>query len=146
LLAEGGDGLLLEVALGELLGRCSGRRSSRSSAGGAGAFRISSRLSPRRCSRGRVSSIAQRYGMHPSQLFAWRKAARDGRLVEDSRVEFAPVVIAPELPEPVALPPPAAASSSGRMEIALVNGRRVIVDASVNAAALARVIKVLERR
>jgi len=51
-----------------------------------------------------VSTIAQRYGMHPSQLFAWRKAARDGRLVEDSRVEFAPVVIASELPEPVALP------------------------------------------
>jgi len=93
-----------------------------------------------------VSTIAQRYGMHPSQLFAGRKAARDGRLVEDSRVEFAPVVIASELPEPVALPPPAPASSSGRMEIALVNGRRVIVDASVNATALARVIKVLERR
>ena len=98
-----------------------------------------------------VSTIAQRYGMHPSQFFAWRKAARDGRLVEDSRVEdsrveFAPVVIASELPEPVALPPPAPTSSSGRMEIALVNGRRVIVDASVNATALARVIKVLERR
>jgi transposase len=93
-----------------------------------------------------VSTIAQRYGMHPSQLFAWRKAARDGRLVEDSRVEFAPVIVAPELPEPVPQPAPAAASSSGRMEIAHVNGRRVTVDASVNAAALARVIKVLERR
>jgi transposase-like protein len=32
-----------------------------------------------------VSTIAQRYGMHPSQLFAGRKVARDGRLVEDSR-------------------------------------------------------------
>ena len=30
-----------------------------------------------------VSAVAQRHGMHPSQLFAWRKAARDGRLVED---------------------------------------------------------------
>jgi transposase len=82
----------------------------------------------------------------PSRLFGWRKAARDGRLVEDRRVEFAPVVIVPELPEFVALPPPAAASSSGRIEIALGNGRRVIVDGSVNAAALAPVIKVLERR
>src|ERR1700682_2945042 len=35
-----------------------------------------------------VSTITQRYGMHPSQLFAWRKAARDGRLVEDSTIEF----------------------------------------------------------
>ena len=72
----------------------------------------------------RVNAIAQRYGMHPRQLCAWRKAARDGRLVEDGMVEFAPVVIAPELPEPAALPAPAAASSSGRMEIALGNGRR----------------------
>jgi transposase len=39
-----------------------------------------------------VSAVAQRHGMHPSQLFAWRKAARDGRLVDESRIEFAPVV------------------------------------------------------
>ena len=92
-----------------------------------------------------VSAVAQRHGMHPSQLFAWRKAARDGRLVEDGSVEFAPVVIASSLPERVALAP-ADAPSSGRMEIVLDNGRRVIVDASVRAAALARVIKVLDRR
>ena len=92
-----------------------------------------------------VSVVAQRHGMHPSQLFAWRKAARDGRLVEDGSVEFAPVVIASNLPERAALLP-ADAPSSGRMEIVLDNGRRVIVDASVRAAALARVIKVLDRR
>jgi transposase len=92
-----------------------------------------------------VSAVAQRHGMHPSQLFAWRKAARDGRLVEDDGVKFAPVVIASNLPERVALPP-AGGPSSGRMEIVLDNGRRVIVDASVRAAALARVIKVLDRR
>jgi transposase len=91
-----------------------------------------------------VSAVAQRHGMHPSQLFAWRKAARDGRLVEDGSVEFAPVVVA-NLPERRALAP-ADAPSSGRMEIVLDNGRRVIVDASVRAAALARVIKVLDRR
>jgi transposase len=89
-----------------------------------------------------VSAVAQRYGMHPSQLFAWRKAARDGRLIEERAVEFAPVVIAPE---PAALPPPATVSAPGRMEIVLGNGRRVIVDESVRAAALARVIKVLDR-
>ena len=92
-----------------------------------------------------VSTIAQRYGMHPSQLFAWRKAARDGRLVADSSIEFAPIVVASEPLEPAALSAPAA-SAPGRMEIVLGNGRQVIVDASVNAAALARVIKVLDRR
>ena len=85
-----------------------------------------------------VSAVAKRHGMHPSQLFAWRKAARDGRLIEDSGVEFTPVVIAPE---PAVLPSP----TPGRMEIVLGNGRRVIVDNSVRAAALARVIKVLDR-
>ena len=89
-----------------------------------------------------VSAVAQRYGMHPSQLFAWRKAARDGRLIEGRDVEFAPVVIASE---PAALPPPATGPAPGRMEIVLGNGRRVIVDGSVRAAALARVIKVLDR-
>ena len=88
-----------------------------------------------------VSAVAQRHGMHPSQLFAWRKAARDGRLVEESRVEFTPVIVA----EPAALPAPTAASAAGRMEIVLGNGRRIIVDNSVRAAALARVIKVLDR-
>lgn len=91
-----------------------------------------------------VSAVAQRHGMHPSQLFAWRKAARDGRLIADGSVEFAPVIIASNLPERIALPP-ADVPSSGRMEIVLDNGRRVIVDASVRAAALARVIKVLDR-
>jgi competence ComEA-like helix-hairpin-helix protein len=44
--------------------------------------------------------------------------------------------------------PPAAAPtgpSSGRVEIVLANGRRVIVDAGVDPAALARLIAVLER-
>jgi hypothetical protein len=38
------------------------------------------------------------------------------------------------------------ASTKGRMVIVVGNGRRVIVDADVDPAALARVIEVLERR
>jgi transposase len=95
--------------------------------------------------RASVSSVAQRYGMHASQLFAWRKAARDGRLIEESGVEFAPVIIAPGHPE-LEAPPPLATAAPGRMEIVLGNGRRIIVDTSVRAAALACVIKVLDRR
>jgi len=37
-------------------------------------------------------------------------------------------------------------SLTGRMEIIVAKGRRIIVDADVDAAALARVIEVLERR
>ena len=83
--------------------------------------------------------------MHASQLFAWRKAARDGRLIESGGVDFAPVIIASDPSVSVALPAQDV-RSAGHMEIVLGNGRRVIVDASVKAAALARVIRVLDRR
>jgi hypothetical protein len=55
------------------------------------------------------------------------------------------VIIAPGHPE-LEAPPPLATAAPGRMEIVLGNGRRIIVDTSVRAAALACVIKVLDRR
>ena len=50
-----------------------------------------------------ISAVARRYGLHPSQVFAWRKAARAGDIAGP------------------------------------------LVDASVDAAVLDRVIAVLER-
>jgi transposase len=29
-----------------------------------------------------ISAVARRYGLHPSQVFAWRKAAREGDITE----------------------------------------------------------------
>jgi transposase len=102
--------------------------------------------SPRRSSRERVSArLRSATACIQTSSLRGGKAARDGRLVEDGSVEFAPAVIASNLPERVALPP-ADPPLSGRMEIVLDNGRRVIVDTSVRASALARVIKVLDRR
>jgi transposase len=43
-------------------------------------------------------------------------------------------------------PTESAAPASGRMVIIIGRDRRIIVDASVDAAALARVLQVLERR
>ncbi len=51
---------------------------------------------------------------------------------------FVPAVIVPE--------PPTAKPSDDRIEIALTRGRRIIVGAGFSAAALARVLDVLERR
>lgn len=42
--------------------------------------------------------------------------------------------------------PGTAAAPTGRMEIVIAKGRRIIVDADVDAAALARVVAVLDRR
>ena len=86
-----------------------------------------------------VSVTARRYGMLPSQLFTWRRQAREGRLTggEDT-VTFAQAMIAHS--------PPSVASSSSRMEIFLADGVRVIVGKDVDADALARVIGAILRR
>ena len=54
---------------------------------------------------------------------------------------FVPAMV---VADPVALTP--AAPANGRMVIEIGKERRVIVDAGVNAAALARVLVILERR
>lgn len=110
--------------------------------------------------RRQVSATARRNGLSASQLFTWRRLAREGRLVEaDNGATFAQVMIScepstsslPSFPEHVEAAAPLPSSSScpvaapGRMEIMLTHGRRVIVDHGVDAAALARVVAVLER-
>ena len=95
---------------------------------------------------GSVSATARRHGLSPAQLFAWRKAYREGRLVDPAAARFAPAVIVPEAPPP----DPIAATPDGRMEIVLDDGRRqpvtIVVGADVEAAALARVVSALEAR
>ena len=102
-----------------------------------------------------VSSTARRHGLSTSQLFNWRRQAREGKLVdEDEAPGFVPAIVAPdnsrETPVAEAQSPPSdnspARASSGRMVLVLAGGRRVIVDRDVNGAALRRVLDVLERR
>src|ERR1700733_15056892 len=105
-----------------------------------------------------VSATARRNGLSASQLFTWRRLARDGRLEEaDGETTFAPVLVGddssrcslplpPEQPDPSLSPQAHASAVSGRIEIVLMRGHRVIVDSGVDAAVLARVLAVLERR
>jgi transposase len=109
-----------------------------------------------------VSATARRNGLSASQLFTWRRLARDGRLEEaDGETTFASVLVGddsrrrslalpPEQPDPSLSPQahlPQAHPSvvSGRIEIVLMRGHRVIVDSGVDAAMLARVLAILER-
>ena len=86
-----------------------------------------------------VSVVARRNDVNANLVFTWRRQFREqaggaGGLV--------PVVV--ELP-----PLDAAvgdAPAAGRMEIALADGSRVIVDREVDGSALARVLAVLARR
>jgi transposase len=101
----------------------------------------------------KISEVARRNGISASLLFTWR---RQSRAVEAPAVpRFAAVQIAGPVAvaEPARppsdgppLPRPATSSRGGLIEISLGGGKRVRVDASFDAAALARVLDVLERR
>jgi transposase len=87
-----------------------------------------------------TSATARRHGLSPSQLFTWRRLAREGKLAaDDAGPGFAPVIVGSESMRP-------ADSRSGLMEIELRGGRRVRVDGSVDVNALKRVIDALEER
>jgi transposase len=85
----------------------------------------------------RVLATTRRHGISRSLLSSWRKACRAGRLTEPEPGGFVPAVM---VDEPARLAP-----STGRLEIITRNGHRVVADAAVDAAALARVLAVLAR-
>ncbi len=86
-----------------------------------------------------ISSTARRHGISRSLLMTWRRAFRPEPAGSDiDRTGFVRAVVATAESEP--------ARASGRMVIEIGKDRRVIVDADVDAAALARVLAILERR
>jgi transposase len=107
-----------------------------------------------------VSATARRHGLSTSQLFTWRRLAREGKLISEAdEAAFVPAVVLPELaargmadapaalrPETSPRPSDENARATGRMEIVLSGTRRVIVGSDVDAEALLRIIGVLDRR
>jgi transposase len=88
-----------------------------------------------------VSAVARRHGLNANLLFTWRRAMGSGiSALADDPMTFVPAMIG-------AAPTTASAPSvGGQMEIVLVDGDRVIVDRTVDGAALARVIEAMSRR
>jgi transposase len=90
-----------------------------------------------------ISSTARRHGISRSLLMTWRRAFRAEPLGLDVQpTGFVRAMIA-RTGTVVAEPD---APAIGRMVIEIGKDRRVIVDAGVDAAALERVLAVLERR
>ena len=86
-----------------------------------------------------VSVVARRYDVNANLIFTWRRdpryqPAEDG----EGTPSFLPVEVVPDPPssEP-------AATSDGRIEIALSNGHRVSATGSFDADALCRVVRAL---
>lgn len=91
-----------------------------------------------------ISSTARRYGISRSLLMQWHKLfCPTPNGAEAERTGFVPATV---LPDQSAAPTVPALPPRGRMVIVVAKDRRVIVDAGVDATALARVLEVLERR
>ena len=100
--------------------------------------------------RGLASATARQYGISRSLLNRWRKSVRQGLLGHQQTDGFVPAFVTPETFMPVKQATAPAAmehlveSASGRMEIVAANGRRVVVDGSVDVEALLRIVRGLE--
>ena len=101
-----------------------------------------------------VPMVAQRYNLNANQIFRWRRLFREPERAGVAG-RFVPVVVeaAPSHEADAATMRPPSESvvaegvpATGRMEIVLACDRRLIVDRTVDRAALSRVIAALERR
>lgn len=91
----------------------------------------------------RASATARRYDISNSLMFKWRKAYREGRLVDVAGPPgFVPAVLVSQAGAggSAALPE---RSAAGRMEVVTTTGHRIVVGADVDALALARVVAAL---
>src|ERR1035437_11149279 len=100
----------------------------------------------------KVSEVARKHGIAPSLIFAWRREARAKELGEPAAPCLVPVHVAAPTPNAAMRSAPAeepsrsarsVAKKAGLIEIDLGGGKRVRVDANVDAAALGRVLDVL---
>ena len=91
-----------------------------------------------------VTATARRHGISRSMLTVWRRQYRRGELGSEPPPAFIPVTLPDEAPAPTTrtpLPP----NPEARVEIALRNGRRLVVPANVEPEALSRLLPVLEQ-
>ena len=96
-----------------------------------------------------VTATAQRHGITRWQLNAWRRAAREGRLLSRATNGFVPALVVAEpsvaVAQPVASAPVSPPTTDhGRMEVVSANGRRVIVGQDVDVDVLLRIMRGLE--
>lgn len=100
-----------------------------------------------------AASVARRHDIRPQQLHRWRRELRQGRLDgnEPEPPTFLPVSLGGyERPDAEPTPAPMrragrrCAASEARVEIVLVNGRVLRVDAGIDAEVLQRLVGVLE--
>ncbi|PHR80308.1 transposase [Henriciella sp.] len=92
-----------------------------------------------------AAATARRHGICRSLLTTWRRQYRNGEFGSSRPVSFAPVTVttapAPQINSVDPCPPQAC-----QVEIALPNGRRIIVSVGVEPEVLARILGVVDRQ
>ena len=92
-----------------------------------------------------VSATARRHGISRSLLTVWRRQYRTGELGGDRLPSFMPLTVSAELPGTMS-PRPVPPNPEARVEIALRNGRQMVVPANLDPEALARLLSVVDER
>ena len=92
------------------------------------------------------AATARRHGVCRSLLTIWRRQNRNGELGVSHSAAFSPVSVTQD--RPVSRPGPVDPSElvrDAQVEIALPNGRRLVVPAALDPEALVRLIQLVER-
>ena len=98
---------------------------------------------------GSVAETARRHDLGRTLLVRWRRQYRSGVLLDRpfAPMGFTPVTIARPKAQHMPAPTPeleAIASAGDRVEITLMNGRRLSVGTSIDPTALTRLVQVLD--
>jgi transposase len=91
-----------------------------------------------------VTATARRHGISRSLLTVWRRQYRTGALGRGRSSAFIPLMLAAEPPASASVAP--RSNPEARVEIALKNGRQLVVPANVDPDALARLLLVVDGR
>jgi transposase len=90
------------------------------------------------------SVTARRYGLSRSLLTRWRREYRSGLLSGSAPTGFVPLSISPPAAASCEVAPPLRSEDNKTIEIALPNGRRLTIPASLDPTILARLLPVLD--
>ena len=89
-----------------------------------------------------VTQVARRYSMNANLIFTWLRDERFAPGVEDEPVSvFLPVEISHDVPVDLPVISNSPPVSSGRLQIELSGGHRVIAEGGFDADALGRLLK-----
>ena len=89
------------------------------------------------------TATARRHGISGQRLAYWRKQYANGRFDSQPKDGFVPVRVA-DIPFGSTVPCLVSAASSSRVVIEAKNGRRVLIEGTVDVDLLVRVVRALE--